>query len=367
MRKATSLYLDILRVTAALVVFAGHCTQLWYPEVFGYMMKAGHDAVVVFFVLSGYVIAYSTLSKARGVKSYVLARLSRLYSVVLPALALTALLLVIGQAINPAYYAEFSRGYEGRRFFLSAFFLQESWRLSASPPTNAPLWSLGYEFWYYAFFAAAVFLKSPRVKWLVIISLALVVGYKVLLLMPIWMMGVALYRYGDRINISRTIARVGFFLALAAFVGLATYMPDLPVHHGFEPFYYSGAFITDFMTGTVLSAGIWLFDRGFGEMAVNEPFERGIRWIADHTFSLYLYHFPLIVFVTGVVKFDRTQAWQTIAVVGSVLGVILLLSTLTESKRRLWHQGFSRLWDATARRGQLKPSTLSKDALRSEV
>jgi len=366
MRKATSLYLDILRVIAALVVFAGHCTQFWYPEAFHAMMKAGHDAVVVFFVLSGFVIAFSTLAKNRGAKSYVLARLSRLYSVVLPALVLTALLLVAGGNLNPAFYDEISRGYEAKRFILSTFFLQESWRLSASPPTNAPLWSLGYEFWYYAIFGAAVFIKPLRARILTIVAMALIVGYKVLLLMPIWLLGVALYRFGGRITLPKSVARIGFFSALFGFFALASSVPDFPVHHGFEPFYYSGAFLTDFLNGILLTATIWFFDQGFGDIEVNIPLERAVKWVADHTFSLYLFHFPLVVFATAVIKWDRSQPIETGLVVAGILGVIFVLSTLTESKRRLWHSGLTKVWELMS--GHPSPQNpLPKQVLRSEV
>lgn len=350
MRKATSLYLDCLRVIAAMVVFAGHCVQNWYPtHTFGWF-TAGHDAVVVFFVLSGYVIAYSTLSKGRGAKSYVLARLSRLYSVVVPALVLTAALLIVGRQINPVFHDELSRGYEGVRFALSSVFLQEAWSHSSSPPNNAPLWSLGYEFWYYAIFGAAVFLTSKRSRTVVILILCAIVGYKVLLLMPIWLLGVALYRYSDRIPLSPGVAKVGFVASLAAFFSIALFVPDLPVHHGFAPLYYSGAFITDFASGLCLAATIACFDQAFGNSTPPVRFEKGVRWIADHTFSLYLYHFPLVVAATACIGFDHSSVWQTGLVVIGILLIILILSTFTESKRRAWHQAFAWLWDRWAPR-----------------
>ena len=92
MPKSTSVFLDGLRVLAALTVFAGHCVLLLYH---GGFPLAGHVAVIVFFVLSGYVIAYSTLSRpGMSAKRYTVARLSRLYSVVGPALLLTAAFLL---------------------------------------------------------------------------------------------------------------------------------------------------------------------------------------------------------------------------------------------------------------------------------
>ena len=68
MRRGFSCYLDLARVVACMIVFAHHltldsgcydstdslCTTLAYLIPF----HAGHSAVVIFFVLSGYVITY---------------------------------------------------------------------------------------------------------------------------------------------------------------------------------------------------------------------------------------------------------------------------------------------------------------------
>lgn len=89
---ATSAFLDVLRIAAALVVFVNHLAQFWSPRTFAVTAPVAHGAVVVFFVLSGYVIAYSTLAREQSVRRCAVARLSRLYSVVIPALLLTWLL-----------------------------------------------------------------------------------------------------------------------------------------------------------------------------------------------------------------------------------------------------------------------------------
>ncbi len=64
MNKLTSIYLDLIRFTAALVVVLSHAagfTSLKIPIISG----LGTEAVVVFFVLSGYVIAYVSNNKEK--------------------------------------------------------------------------------------------------------------------------------------------------------------------------------------------------------------------------------------------------------------------------------------------------------------
>src|SRR5580704_14604047 len=81
-----SLYLDFVRVLAALAVVLNHAAD---QQTGGQWMKIpaiGPDAVVVFFVLSGLVIAYTTPSRHASALDYFATRLARLWSVLLPAL-----------------------------------------------------------------------------------------------------------------------------------------------------------------------------------------------------------------------------------------------------------------------------------------
>src|SRR5258708_6499905 len=142
MRKSTSVFLDGLRLLAALVVFATHIVKILYQAA---IWVPGHAMVIVFFVLSGYVIAFSTLDKKELIaKKYIIARLSRLYSVVIPALLLTALLLICGRTINPANYNGVLQNYELPRYLATGFFFQSVWWQNLVPPDNGPFWSLGY-------------------------------------------------------------------------------------------------------------------------------------------------------------------------------------------------------------------------------
>ena len=78
-----------MRLSAAAVVFLAH---LSYPRFGGEALATlgplAHSAVVVFFVLSGFVIAWAAARDGNTV-DYATARAARIYSVALPALALT--------------------------------------------------------------------------------------------------------------------------------------------------------------------------------------------------------------------------------------------------------------------------------------
>jgi peptidoglycan/LPS O-acetylase OafA/YrhL len=347
MSNATSVFLDFIRILAAFLVFASHCVLIWYPG-FNYltMSNLGHDAVVFFFVLSGFVIAFSTLGKGRTLKSYVLARLSRLYSVAIPALLIALILQIIGTGLNPEFYSQMVRDYDFLRYLVSTAFLQEIWTLSASPRTNPPFWSLSYEFWYYALFGVAVLIEPLRVKLALVAIILLFVGPKILLLMPIWLMGVALYAYKHLVPaLKPSSAQLGFVGSLAITILLMAYLPNWPTQQGYPPLFFSGAFISDWIKGLAITATIYFFERAFFDKPISDKLLKNVRLVADRTFSLYVCHYPLIVFATAIVPFDRSSPWQVSGFILSILSVIFLISTVTESKRWLWYSGFSYIWN----------------------
>ena len=68
------------------------------------LANLGNDAVMVFFVLSGFVIAYVADKKEKTFHDYALSRLARLYSVAAPALALTVVVDYVGSRIDYSLY-----------------------------------------------------------------------------------------------------------------------------------------------------------------------------------------------------------------------------------------------------------------------
>jgi len=81
---AFSLYLDILRFAAALCVLLSHANMREIVDRDLFPQSLGHDAVVIFFVLSGYVIAFVADTRESTRTGYWTSRLARVYSVALP-------------------------------------------------------------------------------------------------------------------------------------------------------------------------------------------------------------------------------------------------------------------------------------------
>ncbi|HJY52187.1 MAG TPA: hypothetical protein VJ349_26610, partial [Stellaceae bacterium] len=105
-------------------------------------------------------------------------------------------------------------------YALSAVFLGESWTIRVLPGFNVPYWSLNYEAWYYVLFAAAIFLRGrPRIA--ALIAAALLAGPRILSLLPVWLMGVAAWRW--RAELPWQLGRPLVFVCLAGFIALEAF------------------------------------------------------------------------------------------------------------------------------------------------
>lgn len=204
-----SIWLDAFRATAAFAVFLGHAVAVgvaptdWSPT----WHRSADDAVTLFFVLSGLVIAFSTLGRGRGAWHYAIARLSRVYSVVLPCLAAVLLMDALGMRLAPALYTP-EWQYPKLHLYLPfhLLFLGETWLGPIQPFTALPYWSLAYEVWYYLLFGWVVSTRGA-LRWLGAGALCGVMGPAMLLLLPLWLLGVAMHAWLPRSQLGPWLAR----------------------------------------------------------------------------------------------------------------------------------------------------------------
>lgn len=344
-----SLVLDGLRLGAALVVLLWHAQDMWFPslahdpEMPG---NAAHTAVVVFFVLSGFVIAFTTSTKHHALADYLEARLGRLASMVVPALLLTAVVeLVVRANGNAELMDTYVRGTFGPRYLIAGTFINELWFFSAAPPANIPLWSLSFEFWYYLIFGLWFCTGRSWKSWLLALGACVIAGPKIVLMMPIWLMGCAAY-WLPRPRLWRGASWIGAALAMAAAAWVASAAPPWPLPIGHAPFFFANQFVTDWAVGIFVALGIWLVPAlpTQGQRRIPSVLVRRVRAVADLTFPIYVMHFPLLVLwraLFGTQVDDLGQyalAVTAAALVSSMLGVFL------ERKRPMWSRLFRRIF-----------------------
>ena len=348
---STSLVLDSLRLLAALTVLYRHIEDVWFPATAHVAQLPGdlsHAAVIVFFVLSGFVIAYTTSEKQRGLSSYMQARFSRLCSMVIPALLLTAVVEIVVRVLaNPDLIANYVRGTFGPRYVVTALFLNEIWFFSAAPPVNRPLWSLGFEFWYYVIFGLWYCTGRGLKSWALALGACLVAGPKIVLMMPIWLMGCAAYHL-PRPQFGRGLSWLCVALALAAAACTVLYLPPFPYALGEKPLFFANQFASDWVAGVFVALALWLLPPPAPAAAVlaSPRVARNLRVLADLTFPIYVLHHALLVLylaVFGLKVNDASQFWQAVVV---ILVVSSLLGLVLEWQRPNWSRFFRWLFAA---------------------
>lgn len=363
MNSARSLYIDAMRFIAAILVLLFHL--LAPPFLDEQVRIPARQAVVIFFVISGFVIAYVTNTKENTWRSYVTSRLSRLYSVVLPAIGLTALLYAIGSSLTSGVYQNYSAPWA--RILVSLLFLNESWNLTVQALNNGPFWSLCYEFWYYVLFGAAVFVRHPW-KIPAIVAAAAIAGPRIVLLFPTWLIGVLTYSI---CKARRPRASAGARAALVAALGYLAWIalngtPLEPVSRAFERCLVDG-YLTfrdgqyrifiggdwrlpdDFFLGLWFALTIYLIPAWNGLTSIPDWLSKTVKFLASFTFSTYLYHAPLLAFFYAISLWSlgKPLAWSWLLLL--VLLVIFALGKFTEHARDPYRRLFSRLLSKRSR------------------
>ena len=343
MNRGLSIWLDALRVWATIVVVMSHVA---YPRftrgdyIFIRELNLGSDSVIVFFLISGMVISYAAGRDAK-LSTYAFNRLTRLLSVLLPALILTIVLDHIGRTIGPDAYSSYYNSLPLAEFVARGLSMSNEWgafervRLG----TNGPLWSLSYEAGYYVLFAAAFFLSGVR-RIAVLGCLALLVGPRVLLLMPAWLMGVWLWNWvvrGGPARLSVCKARVfawgGPLLYLyCLWAGVPYALADLTAA-SFAPanFRIALGFSDEFVWNALLGALTALHIMGMARLLHgHQGSHPRLRWWAGASFSIYVTHYPALHLIDAIFPAE-TLARDGLLVVGSIM-VGLLFAQIFERK-----------------------------------
>lgn len=307
-----SLYFDFVRALAAIIVVFHHYSQHLVKAEFGRVVfpHLGQEAVITFFVLSGFVISWVVDTRTPSVGEFLVKRLARFYSVMVPAIAILGICYLGTMQLDPQLYQY--QG-DGEHFWLKSLFTLgflnfNSVVYQVKLPGGAPFWSLTYEFWYYIIFALWVFSKRWWLRILGTTSIFIILGWDAFLLWPIWLMGVAIYWLSKQITLKPGQAQLLFGLSLGLMLSLYgsgwrysvlsidTYFP------GLENLRYAKAapyfLCLGLMMGlNFLAVKAWSSKR---QLALPTRVTQEIRHLANVSFTLYLIHVPLMLLIRGV-------------------------------------------------------------------
>lgn len=352
-----SAYLDLVRFLAAMVVFLGHASGVnWTAGFLWQLGPYGDTCVVIFFVLSGFVIAYVSDEKEHTAEDYLASRVSRLWSVVVPALALTFVVDWFGVRTAPELYLGqpwFAGDHPVLRYLASFLMLQEVWDLNLVPGVNGAFWSLSYEAFYYLLFGV-IFYARHTVKWLAVALLLVLSGPVIAALFPVWGMGYLAYRLCKVRTLPGTLCIV---LATAGLALLAA-SPTLRVLPSLQRQIMGENILGRYIDGL----GFLMHLVGVYGLAGRLPklttsVKSTIATIAATTFPLYLLHRPLIQFFSYAGPADASGWQRRVILIAGTLLVVWLATPLIEKLRLVIRARLHRLFAQMRLRRQLAGRT----------
>ena len=302
--------LDFARWTAAFLVVIGHIRSFVFVsyqvedkgglcgKAFYFLTGFGHSAVMVFFVMSGFLVGGKILQRLTegsfSWKKYAVDRGSRLYAVYVLALILGGLLDNFGY-LHLNRYGLYDKSFPGRiavvnfsfheNLTTKIFFGNLAMCQTVLVPvfgSNGPLWSLANEFWYYLTGPLVLGLgykPSRRFLFCVIGILGGIVCFlpaEMLVYSLIWFMGAALYMLNNR-------AYCPIWMSLPFFLGSLTLSRFTSLSAGFVP---------DILIGISFCVLI----NSTAQNATRFAWHNISRKAADFSYSVYLCHFPFVVF-----------------------------------------------------------------------
>ncbi|WP_375491602.1 acyltransferase family protein [uncultured Nostoc sp.] len=287
--------LEAVRGVAAVYVALGHSISSK-----ALILSFGQEAVIVFFLLSGFVIEYSSAKTLdRGFKYYFQKRFIRIYSVLL-CLFLVATLLEKPSITSLNFWKQLG----GNLLMLQDF---ESGKPNVIVPTlfASALWSLHYEWWFYMFyFPIATKLKREKQTFVVgITGMFAAITYliypnaisRLLFYFPIWWTGVVFARaYVQRNKVDWRNAVVPFVFLIGTslilsigciqhIIGGGRFTP------GIHPFLELRHIIASLII--ICAALAWQKARWIG-------FKQILGWgcwVAPISYAIYISHQPLFV------------------------------------------------------------------------
>jgi peptidoglycan/LPS O-acetylase OafA/YrhL len=370
-RSQGSVHMDAIRGMAAILVMLGHSRDLFFTSLNGAavtvpssapgmiavhnaprsQINMGNEAVMIFFVLSGYLVGGSVLRAIRrhrwSWKDYLAKRLTRLWIVLLPTLLLTVVLDHVGLRLFPevtgiyqgpvgqtVVHANLIHTLTPRIVAGNGLFLQGI--LVPTAGTNIPLWSLSNEFWYYLIFPLLVIAcwRSSTtlvrvVSALLAVALLFFIGPSEAILFPTWLLGAAISLLPLRLaeRTSRWLM-TSFILLLLPVMIIVRQLPiDIRLAQTCIGLYFG--VLLYFLLNRTRSA-----KRGL--------YQRVATMLSDLSYPLYLVHLPILVFLCAAIN----RPWHHWSKSPAHFGLMFAIDAVTIVAAYLFHMCFQRHTEA---------------------
>lgn len=298
-------WLDALRFVAAFVVLFSHTRNDFFlaygdlptsqqgavPFIFYTLGRLGHEAVVVFFVLSGFLVGGRGFERIKdgtmNVKSYAIDRFARIY----PPLFVSILF-----------------------YFITCQFVKTetwNWGIAAGNFLNlqgiaceslvTPFWSLSYEWWFYIVFGAlaiSLLSKNSVIRLLGFViacssSIVFLVGDMHVHYLVIWFMGALAYI--TKPNKKNKVLFITSILGIVLFVGL--YQISKETRSVSIPIVVSNPAIIEMLLTICMCIFIQQIILFEPHSAISKCIEKSLGYMGNFSYTLYLSHRIVLMWI----------------------------------------------------------------------
>jgi len=289
--------------------------------------KFGHEAVIIFFVLSGFVIHLKQSDRNYNlddfkILAYFKKRVIRIYPTLLISFVLCITLdYFIYLFIHPSFQDIFSK-YNLSGFLFNLFLIPDApiWG------HNFPVWSLKHEWFFYLSYPLILLLSSrsyiAAILTITILYLSYLLGFRIPYVGPaaytltVWSLGCLLANLYKNNKFTKYVPYLLFLILIYPFLSKSDQ-------------YYP---ISDLVFGLVVMGGlsiIILYKRSL----INSILTR-FAWLGTFSYSIYLLHSPFLNFYQSVIlKYEHTlpyHLWFVLLSIIITIPVIYLIYYFTE-------------------------------------
>jgi peptidoglycan/LPS O-acetylase OafA/YrhL len=321
--------LDLLRGIAALLVFLGHVRESCFVEfgalppeqhglltrIFFGMTRTGHEAVLVFFVLSGYLVGGQIINHVREgrfeVANYALERTTRIFIPLIPACLLAVAL----------RWVDFGEAPDWPQTLLNMVGLNGV--LTETLSGNAPLWTLAYEIWFYILAGAIGYLLSAR-RGLTAAFLLIALSVAVFCILDaryslFWAMGAVCVLLSGQTMI-RSLGVIGF--AFLAF-GILDYQLAAQ-----SKSFVNVVILPTPVAEALIVLGVCLIIPYLSDPRTDSALgilRKSALYLSSISYSLYLFHYPLNVTLDRIFPRADNLSWSAVGMFIVRVALILLV------------------------------------------
>lgn len=338
-----SLSLESMRGVSAIMVVLCHSFQVFIAryasDFFSYIVMIAQASVMVFFVLSGFLIGKSIqsnihLNKKFNSLVYFKSRLIRIY----PPLLLSIILVYFLAFFAPYFFESKDILLKNTDSWIESINLQFSSNqiisaltftngiLPVSTPFNTPLWSLPLEVWYYII--AGLF--CTRKIALVILSIFLFIilssaKYEFFIYSFVWLSGLVSSFVSPRSKLA-----LKFYLCMLCVLTMLCINKGYEYHTGENTIHYYNLFF-----GLSCCSFIYVFVIHFDKKIKILPST------SKYSYTLYVIHIPIMIFMVGI--FESYVLFSfSISFLLAILSVSICMLTswycskFVENKKRIY-------------------------------